>query len=138
MLVESFLRRLVVKRGDCEYGISAAALRFQCQRNRFCSCVAARPGDDRDAPVRLIDYHFDHLRLLRLGERGPLPRAPDRDECFHTGLDLPVDKLPQDDFIHRAVLFERRDERRSRPPEEKLSFAHDVSSGVPARVRVRA
>jgi len=109
----AFLRRLVVERATVSIASAPPALRLQCQRNGFRRCVAARPGDDRDAPVCLIDNHLNHLRLLRLGERGPSPCSPPGQGLPH-GLDLPVDKLPQDDFIQ--------------PP----SFLNGVTSAVPS------
>jgi len=88
MLIEAFLGRLVVVRHHQQAGIHTDLGRFAGQVNCLTGRVAARSGNDGNAPVSLFNHAADHVDMFIRIQRGGFTRRTDRDNRAGTRVDV--------------------------------------------------
>ena len=123
VLVEPFLRRLVVIRRHDQDRVGAGVLRVAGERNGLLGGVRARTRDHRHATFRLFDTPFDDLAVLlvsasdsrRSSRRGRGHSCPRRSAGLESAKSLLVDR----------TVAEGGDERGERAPEARLG-SHDT------------
>ena len=110
VLIEPFLRRLVVIGRDDEHRVGAGPLGMLGEIDRFLGRIRAGAGHDRHPAARLIDAPFHHLLVLLVGQRRAFAGGADRNQPIGALGDLPIDQVAERFLIDGAVL-ERGDER---------------------------
>ena len=113
MLVEAFLRRLVVIGRDDENGVRPAVLGMAAKLDRLRGVVGARARDHRNPAARFVDADVHGAAVLLMGERRAFAGRPDRHQPMRAGRDLPVDQRAEGLLVDLAVL-ERGHQRRHR------------------------
>ncbi len=104
VLIEAFLRRLVVIGNDDEGGIGAGFLCVNRIVNRFGGAVRAGSGDHGNAATDFLDAHFDD-GLVLVGRQGrAFAGGADGDHSVAPLVDLPVDEFPECLLVHLAML----------------------------------
>jgi hypothetical protein len=121
MLIQAFLRRLVIIGRDDEQGIRARLFAMPGEFDRLDRVVRAGTGDHRHPALRLGDAPFDDFLVLVMGQRRALARRSHRNKAPGAVLDLPIDVSPEGLLVERAVL-ERRHQGGHR------AFQHSVRS----------
>src|ERR1700691_4448051 len=64
MLIEAFLRGLVVVRGDGEDAVGAQGFQVTSELDYICGVVAAGAGQDRDLAIRFFYCDFDYAQVF--------------------------------------------------------------------------
>ncbi len=127
MLIEAFLRGLVVIRRDGENTIDADALQLAGEFDHLARVVAAGAAKHGRFPLRLIDHNLDHAQVFGARERGAFAGGTARNQKVYPSVDLPADELAQSALVERQVTLERRNQRRAAsckhvpPPQAKTS-----------------
>ena len=103
MLIEAFLGRLVVIRGDHQRAIGTGRFGELRQPNRFGRAVGAGSGDDLHPASRLLADDGDDPLVLVVGDGWAFPGGSHRADAIGPLLDLPVDQFPERRFIDRAI-----------------------------------
>jgi hypothetical protein len=140
VLVEPFLRRLVVIGRDHEDGVRAGLFSVERERDRFGRVVRAGARDDRNPPARFVDADVDRAAVFVVGQRRAFAGRADRHQPMRSRCNLPVDQRAVGLLVEFAA-FEGRDQRRHRSMKlGPLShFAHSVQwAGARPSPRVRA
>ena len=101
MLVQPFLRRLVVIRADGEDAVRAQRFEFARALDHFGGVVAAGTGHDGHLAARLFDRDFDHAALLGMRERGAFARGAAGDEEIDSRVDLAPRQAAHGFFVER-------------------------------------
>ena len=120
VLVEAFLRWLVVIGRDDQNGVRAASLGVAGKLNRLAGIVGACAGDYRNPAARFVDADIDGAAVLLMGERRALSGRPDRHQTMRAGSDLPVDQRAVGRLVDLAVL--EWGDQRSSIRETSLAF----------------
>ena len=107
VLVQAFLRGLVVIGGDVQGGVRPDIFGELGQRDGFAGVVGARAGDDGNAFVDLLDADADSGFMLVVGHRGGFAGGAAGHEAVDALFDLPFDEFTVSFLIDLAVL-ERR------------------------------
>ena len=131
VLVEPFLRRLVVIGRDDQHRVGARLLGVLRQFDRLGGRIRAGAGDHRHPALGLIDAPFHHLLVLVMRQRRALAGGADRHQAVGALADLPVHQVAECLLVERAV-FERRDQRGKRSSKARLG-GHGAVLGVPWR-----
>ena len=91
MLVEAFLRGLVVVGSDGENAVGAQGFDLVGQFDDFVGVVAAGAGQHGDFAFGFFQRDLHHAQMLGAGERGALAGGAAGDEEIDAGLDLAAD-----------------------------------------------
>ena len=122
MTVQAFLRRLVVVRNDRQTGVRADLLRVGSELDRLGGRIGARPGDDRNAPRRMLDGGFQQeAMLVDIDGRRFAGRADGDDGARAVG-DVKVDELAICGEIKRAAGLHRRGDRDQATSQHEKPF----------------
>jgi len=124
VLVEPFLRRLVVVGRDHEQRVGAGFLGVPGEVDRLGRVVGTGAGDHGDTALRLGDRPFHNLLVLVMAERRALAGGADRHQALRALGDLPGDMLAHRRLVGRAVL-ERRHQR-GEGASERAMRSHGV------------
>ena len=81
MLIDAFLRGLVVVRRDDEYRIRARAFRVCGKLDGLDRVIRARAGDHGDASLSRFDGQLNHPFVFLMRKRGALARGAARHEA---------------------------------------------------------
>ena len=92
VLVQAFLRRLVVVRRDQQAGIRAGILRELRQLDRFARRVRAGAGDDRDALGGALHHSAHDVDVLFDAQRRRFAGRADRDDAVGAVVDVELDQ----------------------------------------------
>ena len=109
VLIEAFLRRLVVVGGDDQSGIGAGLGGPAGQPQGLLGAVRAGAGHYLDPPGGRFDHRRDHPLVLRVRKRGAFAGRAHRTDARRAGLDLELDVPLQRFDVHLAVA-ERRNQ----------------------------
>ena len=104
MLIEAFLRRLVVIGGDDQRRVGPWLGGPACQPQRLARAVRAGAGHHLDPAGRDLDHRGDDPFVLFVRQRGRFARRADRAEALRAGRDLKFDLLAQSLDVGLAVL----------------------------------
>src|SRR2546430_6061984 len=80
VLIQSFLRRLVVIRRDGKNSVRADLRKLPRAGNHLHRVVAARAGKNRDFPPPKLHRDLDDAKMLLMSQRGTLSRCPARNQ----------------------------------------------------------
>src|SRR3989442_4299014 len=125
VLIEALGHWLVVIGRDREDAVRAGFFHPAHHVDDLARVVAAGAGEYRHLAVGLRDDELHYADLFLLAERRRLAGGATRREEVHAGLDLPARETPDCRLVERAVISERRDQRRAQTG--KLS-SHESSS----------
>jgi hypothetical protein len=103
MLIDPFLRGLVVIWGDKQCRVRPQFLGRPGQFDGFSSVVATRAGDHGHTPRRLLHGDADDPLVLLMGERGGLAGCAGGYHGVHAGLDLAFHVRPEGFLVDLAV-----------------------------------
>ncbi len=93
MLIETFLRGLVVVRRHGEDAVDPHVLQFERQFDDFLGVVPACAGHDRNASVRLFECDFDYAQMFGARECRALARGAAGHQKIDSRFDLASDQL---------------------------------------------
>ncbi len=119
MLIQTFLRRLVVIGRDNENSIGADGLGVMRQLQHFGGVVRARAGDHLDPAGGFFDAALHQVAVFFHAQRRGLARRADRHKAVHTRGDLILDQTLEGGEIDAAV-GERRHHRGDHPVKQRL------------------
>ncbi len=88
VLIQAFLRGLVVVRGDGKNPVDSHLLQLSCQFDDFVSVVAAGSGQHRHFPLGFFERQFHHPQMLFASQRGALARGSAGNQKVDALLDL--------------------------------------------------
>ena len=109
MLIETFLRRLVVIGRHAQDGVGAPQVEFAQLVQHLRGGVAAAAHHQRHAACDLVgDEHGDHGAFGHV-ERGGFGRGSECDDVVHAAFDHVVDHAGQRFVVHAALFGERGD-----------------------------
>ena len=111
MLIEPFLRRLVVVGRDDENAVGTGLLGIDRELNGFIRRIRPCAGNHRHALLGGLNRDVDDTLMLFKVECRALARGPDRNQAVSAFGNLPIDKARQGRFINCAIS-ERRKKRR--------------------------
>ncbi len=123
VLVEPFLGRLVVVRGDDQHGGGTGLFGMLRQFDRLAGRVRPGARNHRHAAFGLLDAPLHHLPVLLVRERRALAGGAHRNQPIGALGDLPIDQVAERLLVQRAVA-EGSDERGERALEARLD-GHD-------------
>ena len=109
VLVDAFLRGLVVVGGDEQDGVSTHALSVLGEADGFDGIIGTRTGDDGNAALDLIHTDADGGFVFGMAHGGGFAGGAAGHEAVHTLFDLPFDMGAVGFFVDSTVL-ERRDQ----------------------------
>src|SRR5471032_1354893 len=95
VLIQPFLRRLVVVRRDQQTCVRASALGVVRQFDRFARRIGARARDDRDTPCNLSDHTTNDFDVFVHVERGRLTCSADGNNGVGALLQVEVHQFAQ-------------------------------------------
>src|SRR5271163_486234 len=95
MLIEAFLRGLVVIRGDGEDALDAEGGEFAGERNYFCGVVTACSAEDWNFARSFFYRDGDYAEMFLVREGGAFAGGAAGDEEVDTAGDLALDELAQ-------------------------------------------
>src|SRR3977135_2229142 len=124
MLVQPFLRRLVVIRRDREESIGAGLGELARQHDDFLGVVAAGPGEDWHLAAGLLGEDLDDAPALGRGQRRVLAGRAARRQEVDAAVDLAAAHAPNRGFVKIATPREWRYECRAGPGKWR---SHGVS-----------
>ena len=104
MLIETFLRRLVVIGRDHQGRVGASLLGIAGQGNGFFGGVGAGAGDHRNPAVGGLQAHVDHSPVFVMAEGRRFPGGAARHQAVGSLVDLPVDQAEEGILVDRLVL----------------------------------
>ncbi len=110
VLIQAFLRRLVVVRGDREQTIGADAFHVARQLDHLAGVVAAGAGQHRHTAVGFFDNQFNDAQLVAMAQRGRFPGRPAGREEVDAAVDLSSRQALDCRLVEGAVLGERRNQ----------------------------
>ena len=113
VLVQPFLRRLVVIRRHRQQAVDASLLHVARQLDHLARVVAAGAGQHRHLAADFLDDQLDDAQLLAMAQRRRFARRAARRQEVDAGIDLPAGQPLDRRLVERAVLPERRDEGRA-------------------------
>ena len=129
VLVQAFLRRLVVVRHHRQPGLGARCLRAFGQLDRFGGRVRAGSRNHRHPPGGLFDRGADQQAMLVVADRGRFAGGADDDDAVRPLCDVPVDQAAQRVEIERAVVRHGGDDR-NQASSGRIYFCHVVSAAL--------
>ena len=103
VLVEAFLRRLVVVRRDRQQPVGADALHVARQLDHFPRVVSAGAGQHGHLALGFLDDQLHHAQLVAMRQRRRLARRPARRQKVDASVDLPASQTLDRGLIERAV-----------------------------------
>jgi hypothetical protein len=110
MLIQAFLRRLVVVRRDRQQAGDTQALHLARNVDNFLRVVPAGAGKNGHLAMRFVDQYLDDPQPLFGRQRRSLARRA----AWHEEMDAAVDLTPAQPsnrrFVEIAVLRKRRDQ----------------------------
>src|SRR5437899_1012989 len=115
MLVQPFLRRLVVIRRDREESIGAGLGELARQLDDFLSVIATGPGEDWHLAAGFLGEDLDDAPALGRGQRRILAGRAARRQEVDAAVDLAAAHAPNRCLVEIAAPRERRDECRAGP-----------------------
>src|SRR5262249_41573611 len=124
VLIESFLRGLVVIRRDHEHRIGARLLRMPRKLDRLGSGIRTGTGDHGNPSLRLLDAPADDTVVLLMRQGGALAGSPDGNQPVGALGNLPIHQSTEGLLVERAVA-ERGDERGKRASKARPG-GHDT------------
>lgn len=92
VLIEAFLRRLVVVWADLEGGIGSRFFGGLREVDRFDGGVCSTAGHDEGALVGIFDGSFDHFEVFVGIQSGGFTRGPNRNDSSDSCRDLPINE----------------------------------------------
>ena len=120
MLIEPFLRRLVVIGADDQRRIGAGLLGLPRQLDRVLGRVRAGSGNDRNPlPLATSTHSVDQPLLLVIGERRRFAGRAARHQSVRALADLPGHMLLKGGLV-QLVVAKRRDQRDERSLEHRF------------------
>ena len=123
MLIQAFLRRLVVVRRHQESAIRAGPHGVPGALNGLCGAVRTGAGDDRDPSVHLLDHQLYDPVVLFMAQRGGLSRGSTRHNPVRSIFNMKFHQRADALFVELFVA-ERSDHRDIRTlKHEKTSFS---------------
>src|SRR6266852_2305693 len=135
MLVEAFLRRLVVVRRHGEEARGAASSHLAGEVNHAPGVVSAGSREHRHLPIGFVDDDLDDEHPLGVSERGVLTSCSAGTEKMYARVDLPLGQPSHCRFVEVAGLRERRHQRGSHTGKWN---SHVCSpAGLPASAKAR-
>ena len=134
VLIQAFLRRLVVVRRDREQPVGADAFHVARQLDHLARVVAARAGEHRHAAVGLFDDQLHDAQLVAMAQRRRFPRRPAGGEEVDAGVDLSSGQALDGGLVEGAVLGERRNQCGA---DARESRTHFCPSSIRVGVRLR-
>ena len=111
VLVEAFLRGLVVVRRDGEDAVDAQVLQFAGELDDFGGVVAAGAGEHGDLALGLFERDLDHAQMFVARERGALAGGAAGHQEVDACRDLAPHQPAQRGFIQRQIGPERSHQR---------------------------
>src|SRR5262245_13919827 len=108
MLIEPFLRRLVVVRRHRQQPIRPEPFAFTSELYDMSGVVASRASDHRDATASMFDTDLNYATVLGIAERGTLAGRAARHQKIDSAFDLEIDEPAQYVFVQRQIFLERR------------------------------
>ena len=126
MLVQAFLRGLVVVGRDVQGGVGADLFGELGQGDGFAGVVGARSGDDGNAFVDLLHADADGGFVFLVGHRGGFAGGAAGHEAVDALFDLPFDEFAVGFLIDLAVL-ERRHQSGERTVKTSGSHKNPLS-----------
>ena len=109
VLVQTFLRRLVVIRRDGENAIGAHRLDLGSEFDHLSGVVAARARQHRHAALGFFERDLHHAQMFLVRERGTFARRSARHQEVDAFFDLPLYQRSKRVLVERPVLAERGD-----------------------------
>ena len=103
VLIQTFLRGLVVIRGDGQNSVRAHVLHFFGELDHFRGVVTARAADNGHLALGLFKRDFDDAQMFFARKRRILTSRPTGHQKIDPRVDLPPDEPPQRGLIERAL-----------------------------------
>ena len=104
VLIQAFLRRLVVVRRHRQQAVGADAFHVARQLDHLARVVAAGAGQHRHAAVGFFDDELDDAQLLAMAQRRRFAGRAARREEVDAGVDLPARQALDRRLVEGAVL----------------------------------
>src|SRR5262249_3656735 len=111
VLVQTFLRGLVVVRRHRQDSVHPDRRHLLCQRNHLRGVITASSRQHRHALRGHFDGYFHHAKMFFACQRRTFSGGPAGHEEIHTFVDLPLNQAPQRRFIQRTVPLKRSHHR---------------------------
>ena len=112
MLIQAFLRRLVVVRRHGENAVDAHVLQFLRQLDHFGGVVAARAGQHRNLALGFFERDLDHAQMFaRASASGLSPVVPQGTRKLMPASIWRCTRRRKRRFVERQILAERSDQR---------------------------
>ena len=128
MVVQPFLRRLVVIGADNQHAIGTGSSGIFRQTDGLGRAVRSSAGNHRHAARRLLDANLDAAVMLFMRQGRRFTGRADRHQAMRAVFDLEIDKFPECSRINLAVA-ERRDQCGIGPVEGRCGsiLRHGIS-----------
>ncbi len=121
VLVQAFLRRLVVVRHNLQRRVRTHLLRMPRQFDCLGRRVATRAGDHRNAPARRFHCDLDQLAVLARCHRRRFAGGAHRNDRTRTLRNMPIDQAAIGVEVERTVFVHRRYDGNETPSDHGVA-----------------